>query len=537
MTAATTPEASRQQLEGDQKRLVGWLSQPSSFPERTGAVACIETHISWVFLTDHFVYKLKKPVRFDFLDFSTIQRREWACRQEVELNRRLAAGTYLGVLAITLDARGRLGWGGSGRTLDWVVQMRRLPAEAALDQLLLQSRLQKGDVERLAARLAQFYQSLPPIMLKTEDYRQAIQNHVNANEQALLDPAVRLPVPLTRRVHIAQRLFLRTAPDMLDNRVRDGRIVNGHGDLRPEHIYLTPAPVVIDCVEFNAEFRTVDVIDELGFLAMECDHRGAPWIGQRVIQRYLEASHDAPPPELMQFYQSYRACVRAKVHALRARQLPPTERERELDEAARYLDLAQRDAATFGKPWLLVVRGLPGSGKSTLATTLADGLGCELLQTDALRRDLYGAPPTRDGYDAGRYALQGRMRVYAEMLQRAEAMLRDGVSVTLDGTFLSAALRVQAVELARRYSAEPLVVCCTCPPEIALTRINEREQRGDSLSEARAEFYELQRASDEPDPPGLPVLHVDTTRDQPSVTQAVFTRLRARLMTPPQPDR
>ncbi len=310
-----------------------------------------------MFLTDRFAYKLKKPVRFDFLDFSTPERRRWACVQEIELNRRLAPDVYLELVPITLDGSRRLLIAGNGTHVDWLVKMRRLPAEAALDQLILNDRLTRADVERIATRLVEFYEQLPPMTIKIDDYRRSIEEHIGANEQALHDPVFDLPAPLIKRVHSAQRRLLRLAPDLLDDRVCDGRVVDGHGDLRPERIYVTPTPIVIDCIEFNRDFRVVDVIDELGFLAMECDHLGAHWIGERVLEKYRQASGDNPPLVLTQFYQSYRACVRAKVCALRARQQDSSGGARSLDEARYYLQLAECDATSFAKPLLLVIRG------------------------------------------------------------------------------------------------------------------------------------------------------------------------------------
>jgi len=284
-------------------------------------VELIETHISWVFLTDRFAYKLKKPVRFGFLDFSTKELRRQACENEVNLNGRLAPGVYLGVVPIVKAAHNELAIGGKGIPVDWVVKMKRLPANAALDVLIREGRIGAPEIEQLAETLSAFYVNLPPVMVTVEDFRRSIERHVTANRIELASDDHHLDKTEIRRVYEAQLRVLKLAPELLDDRVCNGRIVEGHGDLRPEHIYFTPSPVIIDCIEFSQEFRTLDVADELAFLSMECDMLGTTDITRPIFERYAEQSGDHPAWQLVNFYRLYRACVRAKVCALRAQQL------------------------------------------------------------------------------------------------------------------------------------------------------------------------------------------------------------------------
>jgi aminoglycoside phosphotransferase family enzyme len=358
--------------------IVGYLTDASSYPDHPSSVQIIETHISWVFLADRFAYKLKKPVQFEFLDFSTPELRHRACQEELRLNRRFAPDVYIAVLPITQDLGGALELNGRGQEIDWVVQMRRLPAEAALDVLLRENRLAPKDAETIAKHLIDFYARLSPKRLSPDDYRQAFDRHIRANGVALLT-ALPAGQSRIRRIQSAQLRYLNVQAELFDNRIATGRVVDGHGDLRPEHIYLDGRPMVIDCVEFSDELRTVDIADELSFLSMECERLHDDGFGELVLEKYQNVCEDKVPETLFCFYRSYRAFVRAKVALLRSQQQTKDASHSSADLIGQYVDLADRYAAKLGPPSLLIVGGLMGSGKSTLAQKLAESLGVELL--------------------------------------------------------------------------------------------------------------------------------------------------------------
>lgn len=521
--------ANRTRATNESSRLVRFLLQPNSHAvPASRTVSLVQTHISWVFLLDRVVYKLKKPVRFGFLDFGTRERRRRACEREVELNRRLAPDTYLGVVPILLDARGHLRLGGPerlGTPVDYLVKMRRLPAEDSLERLLATDRLTESQIDEVASVLSDFYLRSPPVMLTIDAYRRRIEDHVADNFRELSADGS-LDAACVRRVHAAQRRLLRTRPELFDTRVRDGRIVDGHGDLRPEHVYFAPQPTIIDCIEFNDEFRQIDVLDELGFLAMECDRQGAAWIGRRILDRYCAANRDEAPPALLDFYKSYRACVRAKVSVLRARQQTGAERTAALADARDHLQLADRYAATFDVPFVLLVRGLPGTGKSTLARALAEPLACDVLSTDVIRQELFGVPADESAFDAGRYSAAARERVYDELLRRAAERLAARESVLVDGTFLSVAARHRVAKLAADHGARFDSVRCTCPEGTARERIAARLSSGESASEARPEFLRQLAEREEPALPTEACLTVDTSAGVSDAVAAVLERVR-----------
>ena len=502
-----------------------FLSQPEAYDPRPTHVELHETHISWVFVTDRHAFKLKKPVRFEFLDFSTPLRRREACEAEVRLNRRLTDDLYLGLLPVFEVAPGEFQIGsldphegvatttGAPREpVDWLVWMRRLPLDRALDRLIQAQRVQPADISRLAERLTRFYQAAAPIEMAADDYRRAIDQHVRANLAELARPTHGLAADTVRRSHGAQLRWLAAQGQVLADRMRAGRIVEGHGDLRPEHICLAEPIQIFDCLEFSAEFRRLDIVDELAFLAMECDALGADWIGQQILDAYTAATGDHTPVDLVAFYKSYRAAVRAKVAALRASQLTADDARAARDTAGRYLELAERYAASLGPPPLVVVRGLMGSGKSTVARALAERWGAENLSTDEVRLDLFGPSDTPAAFGAGNYTAENRRRVYDELCSRADERLAAGLAVVLDGTFLAAADQRRAVEVATKRSLPVLVVNCHCPAEVAKVRIARRLAAGGDASEARPELFDEQRAHDEPTPAELPAIAIDTTQ-------------------------
>jgi aminoglycoside phosphotransferase family enzyme/predicted kinase len=534
----------------DSAALVAWLSDPANHPDRPRAVEVVETHISWVFLTRRYAYKLKKPVRFDFLDFQSPEARRAACWEELRLNRRLARSTYLDVVPITRDADGRLHWGrksGSGTrqssggpggaagspaisateegpAVDWLDKMWRLPEKRRLDKLVERNEAAPGDAVRICRALSKFYEQAPPLAVRPDDYRASLERHIGDNRSVLLDWADAEDALLVERVHRDLLTLLRLAPDLLDERVRAGRVVDGHGDLRPEHIYLMPEPVIVDCIEFNADFRRVDVADELCFLAMELAAAGADEMGERMLTGCLAALDDRPDTRLLTFYQSYRACVRAKVAALRSRQLAGAARLEATEKSRAYLSIADQSRAAGEGPLLLAVGGLMGTGKSTLARALAESLGLERLATDDIRLELFGASNRPQGFEQGGYSPERRAQVYEEMLRRAEARLARGVSVALDATFSTAATREAVRKLAERRKARFLPIICQCPAEVARERIAARRAAGGDASEARPELLDAQRRAFEP--PDAAALPLDTTRDLSSQQEAVFRRLR-----------
>jgi aminoglycoside phosphotransferase family enzyme len=331
------PEAAAVVLE----RKVRFLSSPEAYPHRPPEVLVKETHMSWVFLAGDRVFKMKKPVRYPHLDFASLEARESNCREEVRLNARLAPHTYLGVMPLRMTADGRLTLEVEGEVVDWLVRMRRLPEERMLDRLIAQGSVMDTDLDRLAEVLTAFYTQAEPadIPPSTYAYRFAREQAANRDVLSRRSFAVdhgRVPAVLDRLdAAIAQ------AQGLLEDRLRAGRILEGHGDLRPEHICLSEPLVIFDCLEFNRDLRLVDPFDELAFLGMECSLLGAPWLGPALMDRLAVGLGSRPPETVIRFYTAFRAVVRARLALAHLLDAIPREPAKWEPLATRYLLLAE----------------------------------------------------------------------------------------------------------------------------------------------------------------------------------------------------
>jgi len=325
-------------------RKVAFLGTPAAYAKGSTRVEVIETHFSWVFLTDRYVYKLKKPLRGEGFDLSSPDARRRNAEAEVRLNRRLARDVYVGVVPLTLGAECDITIAGHGVAIDWLVKMVRLPAERMLDHRLVRGDWLHADIFALADRLARFFATArrvktpAPVFLarfhaECCDSRRALQSDGGPHLQHAIQYVV-------RRIEA----FLRCRKNLLVQRVDEGRIVEGHGDLRPEHICLEATPKIIDCLEFRADLRSLDPVDELAFLTMECEKIGIRNLGQILLHRYCLRAHDFPPPELMTFYKAIGALVRARIAIFHLRESSVRDPGKWPKRAAEYLAIATRAA-------------------------------------------------------------------------------------------------------------------------------------------------------------------------------------------------
>lgn len=326
--------------ETDAHAITAFLSDPLVYPDKPAQVELRETHMSRVFLTARYAYKMKKPVSMSFLDYSTLAARQKYCEAELRLNHRLAASIYLDVVPVCLTDNGNLQLGDPGRPVEWLVQMRRLPASHMLDQTLAAGTFDTASLQPVAQLLARFYHESVAMPISGETYigdlRQRIDQHAEAL-RALVDDDTRQSVD-----HIASRLhaFIQTHRQRLHERAR--HIVDGHGDLRPEHVALGSPPAIIDCIEFNQDYRLNDPLNEIGFLDMECRHLGNTEVGQVFLDAYCMMCEDCAPARLMAFYRSLRALLRAKLSLWHLQDYPDAAAKWHR-RAADYLALAVED--------------------------------------------------------------------------------------------------------------------------------------------------------------------------------------------------
>jgi aminoglycoside phosphotransferase family enzyme len=322
---------------------VDFLSRPEAYRNLPVEVVRRETHMSWVFLAGDRVYKLKKPVRFPYLDFSTITRRERACRAELRLNSRLAPDVYLEVLPL-VDTRRGFSIGGAGIPIDWLVCMKRLDERFMLERLISDQRVEVSQLDRLVDVLADFYRAATPVFLSPAVHLADLKRSLAYNRRVLLDPRFTIPAGLVRRIDRAQRRFLERRGDLIATRLRHRRIVDGHGDLRPEHIWLDDRVRIIDCLEFNPRLRVVDPYDEVAYLSMECERLGAAWVGDYLQRRMKRVLRDGPADELFAFYHCHRASLRARLAIAHLFEAHPRTPEKWPRRTAEYLALADKSA-------------------------------------------------------------------------------------------------------------------------------------------------------------------------------------------------
>ena len=456
--------------------------------------AVAETHSAVVFFAGDRAYKLKKPVDLDFLDFTSQRARSVACRRETELNRRFAPDVYLGVAEIRdLD----------GRVCDQLVVMRRMPAGRRL-AALVKARAPVGGVLRQVARVLAAWHAAAP--RSPQIAAQGGQDALTARWQANIAKArascghLLQDAGLDEIERLAGRFTAGRAP-LFAERIRAGRVVDGHGDLLADDIFCLDDGVrVLDCLEFDDRLRWLDGLDDASFLAMDLERLGAPDLARRFTSWYAEYSGDPAPAPLRHHYVAYRAFVRAKVACLRARAGDGQAAAEAWQLAGMTLRHLRAGAVT-----LVLVGGLPGTAKSTLAGALADRLGCTVLSSDRIRKELAGVPAERRcaaPWGAGIYTAAWTERVYAELLGRAGRLLALGESVIADASFTSPAQRDAAAQAAAATHADLVQLRCTAPAEVARQRLTARTG---GISDADADIARQMAAVEAPWPEAVTI--------------------------------
>jgi aminoglycoside phosphotransferase family enzyme/cytidylate kinase len=446
-------------------------------PEATpGPAELRETHISLVVLFGDRVYKLKKPVRLDFVDLSTREARERICHREVALNRRIAPDVYLGVADVV---------GPDGNVCDHLVVMRRMPDDRRLSTLVRSGAAVDDQLRQIARVVASFHSrtetsaeiagsSRPdPIRAKWEATFRTVQPHLGSV----------LATNIEERIRGLARRYLDGRAALFDQRIAEGKVLDGHGDLLADDIFcLDDGPRILDCVEFDDELRYGDVLADVCFLAMDLERLGAADLGARFLSWYRELSAETYPFTLAHHYVAFRAHIRAMVACLRAVQGD----DAAADEAAGLLDIA-RNHLERGQVALLLVGGLPGTGKSTLVAGLADRFGWTVLRSDEVRKDLAGVAHTERadaGFREGLYRPEATAATYRELLERARRLLELGEPVVVDASWTDRQHRAAGAAVARQTSSELVELECTAPTEVAAERLRERARAAGDVSDA-----------------------------------------------------
>lgn len=483
MAAMTSPPEPA--LLSDARRRV--LSLQSWLQARdAGTVRLVETHISWVLLGTTHAWKLKKPVRLPFLDFTTLQARRHYCEEELRLNRRLAPGLYLDVVEVRGDAEPR--FGGEAEVVDVAVRMRRFPDGALWSEQVAAGTLSAGQVDAFGQRLARFHRDAGPPPPGSDFGSAAAHVRVTRNLMAsigALQPGGAWP-------GLRQWLedSLQALSPLWDARRRAGRVRECHGDLHLANVVqLGDDSTGFDAIEFDDELRWIDVLDDIAFPVMDLLAHGRDAWAWRLLDRWLEEGGDHDGVPALRFYLVRRALVRWMIHALAPGRRSPD-----------YLAVAER-LAHRADPRLAITHGLPGSGKSFLSQGLLEAAGAIRLRSDVERKRLFGLGAQESSHGqvpGGIYDAATTARTYARLLDAAQVALRAGWPVIVDAAFLRREERLQFAALAASMPVPFAIVECRAPLPLLRQRVADRQAHGSDASEADLQVLERLRAVDEP---------------------------------------
>lgn len=510
----------------DHLQLLAGLSRPDAYPHPVDGVNVVQTHISAVFLTGRFAYKLKKPLDLGFLDFSTIERRKHFCEEELRLNRRLAPQLYLEVLPVT-GTYEQPHIGGDGEALDYVLRMRQFDPAQQLDRLLERGELDTALIDRLIPVITKFHAAAETAPEGGEFGRPEVvfapmQQNFDQLRPLIVDPAQQ--AQLARLEAWTQRQYAELQP-LLAQRLAQGHVRECHGDMHLGNMTLLDGEItVFDGIEFNEHFRWIDVANEIAFLVMDLASRGAHDLAHHTLNAWLEATGDYAALPLMRFYQTYRAMVRAKVSSIRLGQpgIDQAEREEILAAYQRYADLAE-SYATPAKTALLITHGFSGAGKTTVSGQLVDAFGAIRVRSDIERKRLHGLDAHADshsGIGGGLYRPDATERTYARLHELTDAILQAGYPAVADATFLLREQRNRFAALANGHDCPFLIVSVEADDMTLRERV---EQRSGDASEATPEVLAHQRQSADALGDDEPTMTVESTGPLP------IERLRERL--------
>jgi len=471
----------------------------------TGRGILRETHISWVILKGEYAYKIKKPVNFGFLNFSSLELRRHFCEEELRLNRRFSPELYLAVVPITRDEQGaRLE--GSGPTIDYAVKMRRFDEKQLLDNIAVRGELSHSLLRALARELAQLHSSLPtchPDPASGEPGTPAaLHKAVEQNFQQIRNYP--LPKAQLRRLEEVRQWSVQRYDELqpvLTQRVLDGWVIDGHGDAHLGNIALVDGTVrLFDCIEFNASFRIMDSVAEIAFLTMDLDARGYHHESHRLLTDYLEYRGDYAGLAPLDLYRSYFAMVRAKVSLLRESPQRTTITTADgYREFLRYLQLAQRYIEP-NQCFLAITHGVSGTGKSTIAGALVAASGAVRIRSDVERKRLAGLLPEQRSEPQDEAVLYGSAmsrKTFTRLEVLAELAIKAGFPVIIDATFLHRHVRDSFHTLAHKLSVPFIIIDCLAQPGQLRQRLVERERQGQDASEAGVAVMEQQLGIDQ----------------------------------------
>ena len=482
--------------------LIAALQNPALYPHPVEEFRVIETHISWVLLTGPYAYKIKKPVNFGFLDFTALSARQHFCTEELRLNQRLTKDLYLEVLPICGSEQAPH-LGGEGQVIEYALKMRQFPQDQLLSAIQERGELGERHIDALADQIARFHLTAP----------QVAQNHPLGTPEAVMAPVQQnfeqIRPMLSDKADLqqldaleawAQSSYERLQP-LLAERKAQGFIRECHGDIHLGNVAQIDDQVVLfDCIEFNEPFRLIDVASDAAFLAMDLEDRGLKCMARRFISSWLEQTGDYQSLELLNFYKAYRAMVRGKVALFRlGQEQDSVQRAVILRQYRAYATLAESYSA-IPTPFLAITHGVSAVGKSHVAMRLVEALGAIRLRSDIERKRLFGEQQAaqQGQLHGGIYSADASQATYARLHQLAQQILQSGFPVVIDATYLKAAQRQAAWQVAESTGTPFLILDCRAPDAVIAGWLSQRQNEGNDPSDATLEVIQAQQNSREP---------------------------------------
>ncbi|NRP15411.1 bifunctional aminoglycoside phosphotransferase/ATP-binding protein [Marinobacterium sp. xm-a-152] len=487
--------------------LVNNLLNPACYPHEVSEFEVIETHIAWLIRTGEFVYKIKKPVNFGFLDFTTLEKRKYFCEEELRLNQRLSENTYIEVVAIGGTESDPV-IGATGGPIEYAVKMREFASGLLLSELLNVYKFDPNWIDKLADKIADFHQRAPIVApgspwgepdsiaaISEDNYRDIDRSLIPEEDAKELD---RLWQHIKDRYQLLEPLMRR--------RKLDGSIRECHGDLHLGNITLDgDSLLVFDCIEFNLEFRWIDKMSDLGFLLMDLEASGHPRWANRCLNRYMEITGDYEGLILLPYYKAHRAMVRAKVAMLGEKP--------NLAEFQHYLKLTAEYAAA-PLPMLVMMQGISGSGKSHISSKLAELISGVRVRSSAERKKIY-RKASREGESLEMYGADMNMRTFLEMKRVSGILLEAGQTLILDAAYIRQRSRRQFLQLAEELGCPARIIACEPPEKVIEARLAKRSEEREDPTDATIEVMQAQKRVAEPlsEEEEKIALHIDTSEE------------------------
>ena len=511
--------------------LIQSLLRPSAYPDSPDTVELRQTHISYLFFTPRYVYKIKKPVDFGFLDFTTLEKRRFFCHQEIALNKRLSPEIYIGVVEVNTE-NDEFIFEGKGNIVEYAVKMKRLPSDKMMDNMLKTSRVTESTIRQIADAIAAFHKNAETNSDISKFGRLSVIEKNTEENFSQTHGFIRKTITQTQFDSIKNytQNFLKTRHGLFIKRMEQDFIKDCHGDIHSEHICIANGIYIFDCIEFNERFRYSDTVADIAFLSMDLDFYNRHDLSKTFCNAYAQISQDKDVKELLDFYTCYRAYVRGKVEGFKIDQKEMTTKEKEsaTSKAKRYFHLARLYATEGYRPCLILLCGLTGAGKTTVANAMAAEVDMKVISSDIARKKLAHIPTSEHRFEEfgkGIYTEEFTEKTYSEMIKQAEFFLKKGISLILDATFQKSKHRQAAAELAKKSGAKFHIIECTASDDIIRQRLEKRAKEEGVASDGRWEIYIRQKKQYEAFSLQPSAFSVDTSLDIDKIKNIVLEKI------------